>query len=135
MYHNILVPVVFDGEHDRTAPVKLAGLLATPNAKFTFLHVIEKIPSYATSYIPEDLQKELRVALDQTIDDLAKHLPGATGQIVEGHSGRTILDYAKEHGVDLIIIASHRPGFQDLFLGSTAAHVVRHAACAVHVVR
>ncbi|WP_223427395.1 universal stress protein [Tateyamaria pelophila] len=135
MYHNILVPVVFDDEYDKTGPVKLAGLLATPDAKVTFLHVVESIPSYAMTYVPADLQKELRVAMDQTIDDLAKRLPGATGEIVEGHSGRTILDYAKEHGVDLIIIASHRPGFQDLLLGSTASHVVRHAACAVHVVR
>jgi len=135
MYHNILVPVVFDGEHDRSASIKLAGILATPNAKITFLHVIEKIPSYATSYIPEDLQKELRVALHQAMDDMASHIPGATGEIVDGHSGRTILDYANEHGTDLIIIASHRPGFQDLLLGSTASHVVRHAACAVHVIR
>ena len=40
-----------------------------------------------------------------------------------------------ESGADLLIIASHRPGLQDYFLGSTAAHVVRHAACSVHVIR
>lgn len=135
MYHNILVPVVFDDEHDVTAPIKLAGILAAPNAKITFLHVVEHMPSYATSYITEDLQKELRVALDMEIDSLAKRLPGAKGQVVEGHSSRTILDFANQYGVDLIIMASHRPGLQDYFLGSTASHVVRHAACAVHVVR
>ncbi len=135
MYHNILIPIVFDDEHDQKNSIKLGGLLAATNARVTFLHVIENIPAYATSYIPEDLQKELRVALQQAIDDVAAHLPGATGQLVEGHSGRTIVEYAQEHGVDLIIIESHRPGFQDLFLGSTAAHVVRHAACAVHVLR
>jgi len=42
---------------------------------------------------------------------------------------------AKEKDVDLIIIASHRPGLQDYFLGSTAAKVVRHATCSVLVVR
>lgn len=135
MYHNILIPIVFDGEHDDTELVELAGLLAAPNAKITFLHVMEKIPAYATSYIPEDLQNELCEALIKAVDDAAAQLPGATGQLVEGHSGRTILGYAKDHDVDLFIIKSHRPGFQDLFLGSTAAHVVRHAACSVHVVR
>jgi nucleotide-binding universal stress UspA family protein len=135
MYHNILVPVVFDGDHDRSAPIKLAGILATPNAKITFLHVIEHVPAYAVSYISDDLQQELRVALRQEMDGLAKHLTGATGQIVEGHSGRTIVDYAKQSGIDLIIVASHRPELSDYFLGSTASHVVRHAACAVHVVR
>jgi len=135
VYQNILIPIVFDTEHDKTNSIKLGGLLAATDAQVTFLHVIEKIPAYATSYIPEDLQKELQVALQKSINDVAAQLPGATGQLVEGHSGRTIVDYAQEHGVDLIVIDSHRPSLQDLFLGSTAAHVVRHAACAVHVLR
>lgn len=135
MYHNILVPVVFDKDHDITAPVKLAGLLGTPDAKVTFLHVIEHMPAYAVSFITEELQRELRVALHEEMDKLANRVPGATGQIVEGHSGRTILDYAHQNRSDLIIIASHRPGLEDYFLGSTAGHVVRHARCAVHVVR
>ena len=135
MYHNILVPVVFDNEHDITAPVKLAGILKTPDAKITFLHVIEHVPSYAISYIPQELQDELRVGIRHELDKLAKRLPGAEGHVVEGHSGRTIVENASEHRNDLIIIASHRPGLEDYFLGSTASHVVRHASCAVHVVR
>ena len=58
-----------------------------------------------------------------------------TPVVVDGHSARTILDYAEEHGVDCIVMASHRPDITDYFLGSTAARVVRHAACAVHVLR
>ena len=135
MYHNILVPVIFDNEHDITAPIKLAGLLKTPDAKITFLHVIEHVPAYAVSYITQELQNELRVALNDELEKLAKRLPGAKGHIIEGHSGRTIVEYANEHRNDLIIIASHRPGLEDYFLGSTASHVVRHASCAVHVVR
>ncbi|WP_371932559.1 universal stress protein [Pararhizobium sp. IMCC21322] len=46
-----------------------------------------------------------------------------------------MVEYAESNGVDCIIIASHRPGLQDYFLGSTAARVVRHAHCAVHVIR
>jgi nucleotide-binding universal stress UspA family protein len=42
---------------------------------------------------------------------------------------------AEEKGADLIIIASHRPGLKDYFLGSTAAKVVRHAKCSVLVIR
>lgn len=135
MYHNILVPVVFDGDQDRSVQMKLASILAAPNAKTTFLHVIEHLPGYATSYITDEFQRKLRVELAQEMDALAKQLPGATGQVVEGHSGRTILDYAGNHDIDLIIIASHRPGLEDYFIGGTATHVVRHAACSVHVIR
>jgi nucleotide-binding universal stress UspA family protein len=56
-------------------------------------------------------------------------------EVRSGHSYKTILEVAEEKQVDLIIIASHRPGLQDYFLGSTAAKVVRHARCSVLVMR
>jgi len=42
---------------------------------------------------------------------------------------------ATEAGTGCIVIGSHKPGLRDYLLGSTAAKVVRHAACAVHVKR
>ena len=135
MYHNILVPISFDAERDTSAPLKLAQLLATPEAKITLLHVVEHIPAYAVTYMPAGFLAETRAAIQSEIDEMAAGLPNATGIVVEGHSGRTILDWASDNAPDLIIIASHRPEFQDMILGSTAAHVVRHAKCAVHVVR
>ncbi|MBK0327606.1 universal stress protein [Rhodobacteraceae bacterium F11138] len=135
MYHNILVPISFDAERDTTGTMKLAGLLATPDAKVTLLHVVEHIPGYAISYMPADYLREARQAIQVQLDEMAATLPNAQGVVIEGHSGRSILDWADENKPDLIIIASHRPGMQDLLLGSTASQVVRHAACAVHVVR
>lgn len=135
MYHNILVPISFDPDRDVTAPVKLAGLLATKNARITLLHVIEDMPSYAISYMPAEFLEESQKAVTSEIETLADKVPGATGVVVHGHSARSILDYAEENGTDLIIIASHRPGMQDLLLGSTASQVVRHAKSAVHIIR
>lgn len=135
MYNNILVPIAFDSERDTTAPLKLAGLLATADAKITLLHVVEHIPGYAISYMPPDYMAEARQAVENELAEMAAGLPNARAVVIEGHSGRSILDWAEENGPDLIIIASHRPGMQDLLLGSTASQVVRHAACAVHVVR
>ena len=135
MYHNILVPISFDPDRDVSAPLKLARLLATPEAKITLLHVVEQIPSYAITYMPADYMAEARAALESELSALADTLPNAKGLVIEGHSGRAILDWAEGNNPDLIIIASHRPGMQDLLLGSTAAQVVRHAGCAVHVVR
>ena len=54
MYHNILVPISFDAERDVSGPLKLAKLLATPEARVTLLHVVEHIPAYAISYMPTD---------------------------------------------------------------------------------
>lgn len=135
MYHNILVPISFDSERDVSGPLKLAQLLAAPEASITLLHVVEHIPGYAASYMPEDYLKETRQAIRVQLSDMAATLPNANAVVVEGHSSRSILDWAKTNKPDLIIIASHRPGMQDLLLGSTASQVVRHARCAVHVVR
>ena len=46
-----------------------------------------------------------------------------------------ILAHAKKIGADLIIVASHKPNVGDYLLGTTAARIVRHAACSVFVVR
>ncbi|TDK42149.1 universal stress protein [Antarcticimicrobium luteum] len=135
MYHNILIPVSFDSDRDVTAPMKLAEVLATPEAQVTLLHVVEHIPGYAISYMPEDYLAEARQAIQQELEDMAAKLPNARAVVIEGHSGRSILEWAEINKPDLIIIASHRPGMSDLLLGSTAAQVVRHAQCAVHVVR
>ncbi len=135
MYKNILVPISFDAERDISGPLKLARILATSDAKVTLLHVVEHIPDYAISYMPVEYLTEARKALQVELDTLAAGMPNAKGVLIEGHSGRTILDWAEVNKPDLIIMASHRPGMQDLLLGSTAAHVVRHSRCAVHVVR
>ncbi len=135
MYHNILVPISFDAERDSSGALKLAQLLATPEAEVTLLHVVEHIPDYAISYMPAEYLSEARKAIQSELDTLASGVPNAKGLVIEGHSGRTILDWAEVNKPDLIIMASHRPGMQDLLLGSTATHVVRHAKCAVHVVR
>src|SRR3546814_15658073 len=46
-----------------------------------------------------------------------------------------ILTFARQHSIDLIVMASHRPELSDYLLGPNAARVTRHAACPVMVVR
>lgn len=135
MYKNILVPVALDNEEGRVAQaVKVAKSLAADGAKITLLHVIEAVPSYAISYISSDVLADTRKGIIVEMNRLADEA-GASAKVIEGHSGRSILDYAEDDKTDLIVIASHRPGMQTLLLGSTATHVVRHAQCSVHVLR
>jgi nucleotide-binding universal stress UspA family protein len=135
MYRNILVPIAIDTEHDPSRSLEIARVLAAPEARITLLHVIEHAPRYAMSYMPQDLVEETRLGLAAELDRLAATLPNAAGEVVVGHSGRSILDWVEANVPDLIIMESHRPGMQDLLLGSTASHVVRHAPCSVHVLR
>lgn len=135
MYMNILVPVSFDEERDAKQAIDVAKTLSGEGAHITLLHVVEQVPAYATTLASQSYMEEARKAVLEQLEKMAEGLKNAEAVVVEGHSGRAILDYAGEKWCDCIVMASHRPGLQDYFLGSTAAHVVRHAGCAVHVIR
>jgi nucleotide-binding universal stress UspA family protein len=135
MYDHILVPVSFDGDRHPETALEVAAKLRSETGKVTLFHVMEQVPSYAMNYIPEGFHEEAKKAIVESLEAMGSDVPNAECVVVDGHSGRTILDWAADHKPDLIVVASHRPGMQDLLLGSTATQIVRHAKCAVHVVR
>lgn len=135
MYKNILVPVLFDKEHDTQAAFAAARALADEGARFTVLHVMEAMPGYVASEIPAEVMINARQEAEASLNHAAAALPGASTALILGHAGNTIVEYAKDHGFDCIVVASHKPGMSNLFLGSTADRVVRHAGCSVHVIR
>ena len=135
MYRNILLPVVFDKGHDTQASFLVAQRLAEEDASVTVLHVVETIPAYVSNQIPEEVLAHSRDENKKQLAIAARAIPGAKTVMVNGHAGRAIVDYAREHDVDCIILASHLPGLENYLLGSTADRVVRHAPCSVHVIR
>ena len=136
MYSTILVPIDMAHVAEGKTNIDLAAQHAAAGAKIILLNVVEDIPNWAAIELPAGL-------IDQSMESAQNELKAiatAAGLKMEvevrtGHSYNTILDVAKEKNADMIIIASHRPGLQDYFLGSTAAKVVRHATCSVLVVR
>lgn len=137
MYQNILVPIAPSHPANTQEAIRLAKALSTEGGKITLLSALGNVPAYIADYISADqLQKNQADAKASLLED-AKGMSNVSVEILneEGSAGATIVEYAKQHQSDLIIIASHRPGLQDYFLGSTASRVVRHAPCAVHVVR
>ncbi|MGI9389359.1 MAG: universal stress protein [Boseongicola sp.] len=135
MYKNVLVPVIFDQGHDTQASFLATLALADEDAKFTVMHVMEAIPAYVASQIPDEVMANSRNEIEKLLKQSARALPGAKTVLTSGHAGSVIVDYATDHNVDCIVMASHRPGIEDLFLGSTASRVIRHAKCSVHVIR
>lgn len=136
MYKTILVPIDLAHVAEGKAILDVAAKQADEGAKIILLNVIEEIPTWAAAEIPKEI-------IDRSTENVRSEIEGianASGikmdtEIRSGHASNTILAVAKERAADLIIIASHRPGLQDYFLGSTASKVVRHANCSVLVVR
>lgn len=135
MYHTILVPVSFEEDRDNDAALRVAQTLRATDGTITLLHVMEKIPTYAGEFLPQDFRTRQMAEIRASLSARADGIADVEVDVVEGHSGRTIVQEARDRGIDCIVMASHAPGMQDLLLGSTATHVVRHAACAVHVLR
>lgn len=134
MYKKIIVPMALD---HGVAPkaMEIAQKLLSDDGEIIALHVIEPIPRPVRDYVSAgQLQEAEQYALEQ----VTKRIGNAANTrpvVIPGQAGWAITDFADNNGVDCIVISSHKPGLTDFFLGSTAARVVRHANCAVHILR
>lgn len=135
MYQKIIVSLALDHGIGQKA-IEAALKLKSEGAEIIAVHVHEPLQgSVAGAYMPEDAAQ---TAVKNAKEQLAERLTGTPdikAVLLKGHSGRAITNYADEIGADCIIVGSHKPGLADYFLGSTAARVVRHAPCSVHVLR
>jgi len=136
MYKTILVPVDMSHIEEGKSTIEIAKKHSDQDTRIVLLHVIEEPPKWAQAQLPDDLLENSRRSIKAEIQSIADASSvSADVEIHSGHPYKSILDKAEELDADLIIIASHKPGFQDYLLGSTAAKVVRHAPCSVLVVR
>lgn len=136
MYKHILIPVALEHKSAVDRPLAVARALLAEGGRVSLLTVLESAPSYVAQHLPDGVQEKNRNEATQELSALVRDQAGAVEPIIAwGHAGQTILKQAETIGADLIVIASHQPGLEDYFLGSTAARVVRHARCAVHVIR
>jgi len=134
MYNHILVPMALDHGYGPQA-MELAQKLRNDGGQITALHDYEKPQGMVTAYVDDGVVDQGFAAASEKLAARVADQSNTQAQTIMGHSGRTIIDYAAEMGVDCIIMGSHKPGLIDFLLGSTAARVVRHAPCAVHVLR
>ena len=135
MYKKILVPVALDHRPNTEVALKVARTLLSEGGEIIAIHAMEPIPGYVSHYLPEDQIREGREAAKAALVSELGGVKDVKVELINGAAGSAITEYAADHDIDCIVIASHKPGLQDYFLGSTAARVVRHAKCAVHVVR
>jgi nucleotide-binding universal stress UspA family protein len=140
MFKNVLIAIDLSepGSWARSLPVALQ-ICKDWSARLHVVTVAAEVNVQVASFFPEDANARL---LEQTAADLhnwiGEHVPGGieVHQIVgQGSVHREIIAAAEKANADLIVMASHKPATRDYLLGANAAHVVRHAACSVMVVR
>ena len=79
-----------------------------------------------------------RLILDDRVDRLKEKFPHCEvmGECEVGHAGTLIVEAAREHNADMIVIGSHGDtGVRSPHIGSVAAEVVNRAPCSVAVIK
>lgn len=136
MYNKILVPVEMGALEKGERILRKAASLVDPGGDIILLNVVEDAPTYLAIDLPVDLiESAIRDAKDKLAELKEKTGLAVRTEIRCGAAAAEILAAAKEHGADLIVVASHTPDYTNYFLGATADRVVRHAVCSVLVDR
>ncbi|WP_108881944.1 universal stress protein [Anderseniella sp. Alg231-50] len=136
MFKKILVPVDLTHNELGVQMINLAKEIGGDSAEIILTHVVHDIPSYAAVEISGELLDKTHKWAKAELEKLAKdNNVSGPADLRHGSAGSAILEAATQHGADLVIIGSHKPGVADYFLGSTAGRVVRHAQCPVLVMR
>ena len=110
------------------------------------LHVVDDISGRVTrseGLVPDmsRLQVEVEENAQRHLDEMLSApdrvaLRAHTVVLTSSTPAQAIVSYARDEGVDLIIVGTHgRGGLANFFLGSVAQHVVRVAPCPVLTVR
>jgi nucleotide-binding universal stress UspA family protein len=137
----ILVPV--DGsEQSHKAVAFAAGLAKCYNATMYLIHVFKLtiIPEGLGEYVVSD-RAQLQALADTIIAGAVAEAKGqgvehVEAAVIEGDPAERIIDYAKAHDVDIIVIGSRGLGtFKGLLLGSVSNKVSHRADRSCVIVR
>ena len=142
---NVLVATDF-GAASETALAYGRDLARTFDSDLHVLHVVDDLlgramsaEGYATdvSGIQRAIEKSARERLEEVVaDDDRRELHAKTVLWTATNPAAAIVTYAKEAGIDVIVMGTHGRGPMAHFLmGSVAERVVRTAPCPVLTVR
>lgn len=136
---NILLPTDFS-EPGLVATHYAVDFARKFDSTLHLFHAIEPIiysPAFG-GYVPEpaDLETFVQTELDNWITDEGAADLEIKRRWAHGPPFVSILRYAREHDIDLIVMGTHGRGFTaHLLLGSVAEKVVRKSPCPVLTVR
>jgi nucleotide-binding universal stress UspA family protein len=142
MFKKILLPVDLQETTLSDRAVEIAGDLADHCC--SEIVVLTVIPDFGmplvANYFPEDAmrqaQSDVRKELSRFVQDrLGSSKVPIRIDVAQGSPHKVVVQYAAQHGIDLIIVPSHAKDIGKIFLGSSATQIAERAPCSVMIVR
>lgn len=143
LYKHLLVPIDFSAvSYEALACAR--DLARTTGASLHLFHAVDDVAARYLSYPLEALGQVQTAVYDAAAEQLQAlvELEKREGLTVESTimvstgPAHAIVEFARDNGVDLIVMGTHgRGAMMRMMLGSVAERVVRTAPCPVMVVR
>ena len=145
-FNTILVPT--DYSENAAAALSVASRVAADyGARLVVAHVCGRGALRAAIQqgllAPDDddatVSRKVKAAHDaklaESLAPLGAAAAGVERAVLFGEPARAVVDYARENGVDLIVMGRRGVTLADVMLGSVAEKTIRHALCPVMIVK
>jgi len=141
MFNKILIPV--DLEHTQSASRAIKLALDEAEISNAQIFVMTVAPGFGMPLVASFFDEE---TVNKAMDEVSRHLRKFVAEsipekfhpktiVTQGNPAEQVLKQARINDIDLIVISSHDTEFEQVFLGSCSAKVVRHAKCTVFVAK
>ena len=139
--------VATDFGHAAESALRYGGALSREfGAELHILHVVDNVFARAITgndyaavapTVQEDLERAGRRQTEALLaDDDRRDLRAVAATVTSTNPAAAIVEYARAHAIDLVVIGTHgRGAVAHLLLGNVAERVVRTAPCPVLTVR
>lgn len=139
IYNHILVAVDLRVTHDVYTISKAIELSKKFKSKLHFIHVMDAIHGYGAieGDVLAEMERKMAEDARKSFYDLVSRYEIAVEQLIitTGSPKQVIVDEAKKHKIDLIIVGAHDTTGLNLLVGSTASGVINQAHCDVLTIR
>ena len=142
MFHQILFPIDFNDTSLSILPFVL-NVAEKFHAKIHLLYVVENLNDsmgWATPYpslstFADGIEAAARKKMKALCDDHFDVLQHVARHVILGDPAEDVIRFAKENGMDLIIMATHgRKGLDRVIFGSVAENVARQSPIPVMLI-
>jgi nucleotide-binding universal stress UspA family protein len=133
--HTVMV-ALSDAKHIESLMDLACEMAKSGDAELVVVHVVEMGNGWALDVNPELLDQAGKAILSYASRTAAKNFSEqiSTELVRAHHPGEAIVQKAKEHHADLLILGyRHRYGWGEIILGSTIQYVADNAPCRIVV--